>query len=477
MVAQTKIWARKCPIQEGVKYALNPEKTRLTENRLLSAELEYVTNKQTEGDAIYLTSAWNCDQKNAAEQMMKTKEFWGKGDDEQNGHVLIYHMDQSFMPGEVTPELAYKIGQEFAERVFTDRYEVVMATHVDKKHIHNHFLINAVSVADGKRFRNEGSGVRGFYFSTIRPASDKICREYGLSVIGETTQRKKYRDKDGHYQVWKDEKPSGMNKRDFIRIDFDNAISCSNTFADFLIALQNNGYEIKVGDNVMHMAIRAPGTDRYVRCRSLGCGYDEESIRLRLERPELYSAEPNRYDPQCFWTNRRPDCCYQYVRRTGYKHLSFKKMRRMGIVSSYYQYMRIIGLQPKNKSNYSVAMRENLLKFRQLTEQYRYLMQTQCKTASQIQTRTTEIEAQIKAACFCRNKIYAEEKRMQNQDPDVKERLRERKEGARRQIAELRKEMALCNRIYDCSTRLPGEIKEYQARQKEKKMKARNKHL
>jgi hypothetical protein len=411
---------------------------------MLDRELQYVTDKDIEEEAVYLTAAWNCTEDTASEKMMRTKEIWGKGDDAKRDLILLYHMDQSFLAGEVTPELAHEIGCEFVQRVFADRYEVVMGTHIDKDHIHNHFLINSVSFVDGKRFRNESTGIKAFYFSHIRKTSDDLCREHNLSIIGENYERTKFRDKSGHYQDWKN-KEAFMNKRDFVRIDVDAAIAGAKTFDAFCLNLQNMGYAIKVG-SVTHMAIKGKDQERFVRCRSLGEGYDEASIRLRIERPELYEEIPPRYDPNCYWTNRRSGK-YVYVKRS-HRHLSYKQMRKIGIVSNYFHYMYVLGLMPKNRSRkYPQRMRTDVLEFRKLTEQFNYLLSNKIETRDDLDNHIEALEQKKRAALFLRNRAYTEARREENQTPDAQEAFAARKDEARAYLKDLRKEISLCNRI------------------------------
>ena len=121
-------------------------------------------------------SGFNCLPEIARQQMLITKQQFGKLDGR-----TAYHAYQSFKPGEATPEIAHKIGIEFAEKLWGDRFQVVVATHVDKAHIHNHFVINSVSFLDGKKFHSDCKS----YFGQMRVLSDELCRQHGLSVVEE----------------------------------------------------------------------------------------------------------------------------------------------------------------------------------------------------------------------------------------------------------------------------------------------------
>lgn len=150
-MAVTKILARKGSVKAGIQYILNPEKT----------------------DDHVLTAHLNCDLGLEAEQMLQTKK-----DCNQTDGVQYYHIIQSFQPGEVTPEIALQIAREFAEEHLGE-YEVVIATHVDRDHIHSHLIMNSVNQVTGRKYESTPR----IYYQQIRAISDRLCREHGLSVI------------------------------------------------------------------------------------------------------------------------------------------------------------------------------------------------------------------------------------------------------------------------------------------------------
>ncbi len=475
-MAQTKIWAKKSDIGESVRYVLNPEKTKAKSQKLFSDEITYITEKHIsdgEIETVYLTAAWNCTESNAPEKMMLTKEIWNHGDDTNNDRILVYHMDQSFKPGEITPDLAYQIGCAFVEKVFAGRYEVVMGTHIDKAHIHNHFLINAVSFVDGKRLRNESSGIRSFYFAQIRKISDELCREHSLSVIGETTPRKYYRDKTGHYTTWNDyDKKREATKRDLIRKDFDSLLPLSISFPDFLSQLREMGYSIKIG-NVKHMAVKKNQNDRYVRVRSLGFGYDEETLRDRIEHPELYEKLPSHIDGQSYWTNRIPATSY---RGTCSGHMSYRDMRKSGLVRTYYQYLYLLGRRPTDSRPYRNY--EQLRQYRKISNHFSYLLSNNIQSRSELDSRIEDLENKLRGALFQRNAIYRDINRPENQFPEDQEYFKQRKEDANRCIKVLRREISICKDIGGYEEKVPEKIQKYHEQKKSNEIqKERNNQL
>jgi len=161
-MAVTKVFAIKRRMDDRVKYAVNREKTAL------DSKIVYATNPE-KTEQVFFTDVLNCDSVDTAfQEMQSTKRRFGK-----TGGVLGYHFIQYFAPGEVTPEQAHEIGMEFARRMFGERYEVVIGTHLDKAHLHNHIIINSVSFVDGQKYHSSPES----YDNGVRGTSDELCRE------------------------------------------------------------------------------------------------------------------------------------------------------------------------------------------------------------------------------------------------------------------------------------------------------------
>ena len=172
-MAYTKILVVHNRLDKSVDYAQNKEKTTL-EPDPLEAAIDYALNRDKTENTCFET-AINCDRERVYADMMATKERWGKVKRIRKG----YHIIQSFVPGEVTPEEAHAVGVEFAQRLLGERYEVIVTTHLDKAHLHNHIVFNSVSFVDGYMYRDTMPD----YYQGIRGTSDAICREHGLSII------------------------------------------------------------------------------------------------------------------------------------------------------------------------------------------------------------------------------------------------------------------------------------------------------
>lgn len=165
--------------------------------------------------------------------MELTKRLWEQPTDKG---VLAYHIIQSFSPGEATPDQVHEIGCEFAQRFLADRFECTVSTHLDKGHLHNHIVVNSVSYADGKMFRNNFDT----YYHGIRQVSDELCRENRLSVI-ETDGKGK------SYDEWLSGQTGKPTIRGMVRKDVEQAIAAADSFDGFITELQNMGYTVKYG--------------------------------------------------------------------------------------------------------------------------------------------------------------------------------------------------------------------------------------
>ena len=228
--------------------------------------------------------------------MELTKRLWEQPTDKG---VLAYHIIQSFSPGEATPDQVHEIGCEFARRFLADRFECTVSTHLDKGHLHNHIVVNSVSYADGKMFRNNFDT----YYHGIRQVSDELCRENRLSVI-ETDGKGK------SYDEWLSGQTGKPTIRGMVRKDVEQAIAAADSFDGFITELQNMGYTVKYGPRVEHMAVRHKDAQRNIRIDRLDPRFSETALReyyhklhrMPTEMQQEYrqeNARPQNYSPLC----------------------------------------------------------------------------------------------------------------------------------------------------------------------------------
>lgn len=229
-MAVTKIWSIKGTLKSVVDYAMNPDKTlndyySNDELQSLKDVIDYaVESEKTEMQ--YFVSGINCNPEFARDQMAETKKVYGK----QDG-IIAFHGYQSFKPGEVTPELAHKIGKELAQKLWGDRHEVVVATHLDRGHIHNHFVVNSVSMVDGKKFNACKQS-----YNEMRKVSDELCIKYGLSVVEKP-------HKAPRRVQYLAEKNGESHQYDLLKFHIDACLSRSSTFRIFVWNMEKLGYQ------------------------------------------------------------------------------------------------------------------------------------------------------------------------------------------------------------------------------------------
>ena len=280
-MAVTKIWTIKDSLQRVLDYAANPDKT---EYDALAQTLHYAENdaKTKLNESAQLVTGIHCRADHAWEDMRAVQERFGKTDG-----VVALHAYQSFREGEVTPEQCHEIGVALARKVWGKRFQVLVATHMNTDNLHNHFVINSVSYVDGKKYEQRRS-----QYAEFRAASDKLCREYGLSVVEQP----------------KTKEPARYAR---MREAIDQACEDASTAEDFHRALYQQGYIFGSDPNRKYATIRARDGGRAVRLYRLGEEYDLTAIddRLRgnylLYGSRLYELKnpprqntPKRYRPK-----------------------------------------------------------------------------------------------------------------------------------------------------------------------------------
>ncbi|GMQ61478.1 relaxase/mobilization nuclease domain-containing protein [Vallitalea sp. AN17-2] len=239
----------------------------------LADRTDYAKNPDKTNDGELLSS-YECDPKTVqAEFMLSKRQYDDITGRKQASNVIAYQIRQSFKPGEITPELANKIGYELGTSFTKGNHAFIVATHIDKSHIHNHIIFNSTSLDCTKKFRDFlGSG------RAIAKISDRICLENGLSII-ENPKRSK-----GHYGKWLgDKKP--LSHSDKLRQTIDEVLAKKpTTFDEFLQLMQGAGYEIKSGK---HYAFKGAEQKKFIRLRSLGEGYSEDELKAIIEGKAL----------------------------------------------------------------------------------------------------------------------------------------------------------------------------------------------
>ena len=235
----------------------------LYRNGGLRQAIDYITNP-VKTDENLLTDYIRCDPGHAAQQMMDTKRALGKTDGRQ-----CYHIIQSFKPDEITQELAHEIAKQFAAEHLSG-YEAVIATHVDKAHIHSHIVFNSVNAVTGKMYHS----TRENYYQQIRRISDRLCRENGLSIIlqGENT-------KSISYIEWLRQSKGQPTFRSMLEADLRDAIADANDLGHFFLLMEHKGYEIHHGNR---LGFRLRGQERFMYPERKNAAFSEENIERAI---------------------------------------------------------------------------------------------------------------------------------------------------------------------------------------------------
>lgn len=238
----------------------------------LNLALDYILNPDKTDEKL-LASSYGCTPETADIEFSwtrnKSNKFWG--------NHLARHLIQAFEPRETTPEQAHEIGKKFADEVLGGKYEYVLTTHIDKGHIHNHIIFNAVSFVDYKKYQSNKIS-----YGFIRRTSDRICEEYGLSVIRNPKgQGKSYIEHTAYKQ--------GKSWKAQLRTTIDTLIPIAKDFDDLLLLMEQKGYKVKKQNK--NVSFCAEGREKYIRSKSLGEDYTVEAIKERIAgRPKKISA-------------------------------------------------------------------------------------------------------------------------------------------------------------------------------------------
>ena len=271
-MATTSIWKIKTRLDSSIKYIINKEKTL---NKELAKEHYYLLEKPINSEYNFLNekvefvSALNCDESNPYSDMVATKKIYDKTDG-----IIGFHAYQSFKEGEVTPDIAHEIGVKLAQEMWND-YEVVIATHQNTNHIHNHFIINSVSFKTGIKYNNNKTN-----YAKLRNISDSLCMEYKLGTLDEEDRYTKCFNKnvlnDDYYKILKE--------------DLDSAISGSLTIQQFLNRLKLQGYKCYMRYD--KITVYKDNYDKVRIEKVFGKNYSKENILNRLFKSKYKKYEP-----------------------------------------------------------------------------------------------------------------------------------------------------------------------------------------
>lgn len=469
-MAVTSVWAVNTKVGSALDYIMNPEKTKekpelsseaINARRAVGDVIDYSVNPEKTEQMMYVTGI-NCTPETALEEFMNTKRYWGK-----TGGRLAYHGYQAFLEGEgaVTAEQAHEIGVKLASELWGDRFEVVVATHLNTGHYHNHFIVNSVSFMDGYKYVRFNSD-----YNQMRAISDRLCKEYNLHVVKDPDHKR-----GKSYAEWRDEKQGKKTVRGSIRDDIDYAISQSRSERDFARSMKELGYEFKFykpdGTPYEHPGLKPPGAKGYFRFRGLGQNYEYDSIRRRIIENTTVPGTPLLVEkPSSTAFNARPNetalsSKYRFyvIRLYSYTHRSKRSKRE------YIPY----------------ALREDIAKLDKYIEQMDFLYEHKIGDIYSLQSKRESLQSELKHQIVERRKLYnVKERAERNNDAPLILQAKAEINVASKKIRKLRKEIALCDAVTASSDRVTQALEDLNKKQEldspkikddPKKNKARNK--
>lgn len=434
-MAVTSIWPITGNPDGVIEYAINPEKTTGASREETAAlhaidnVVEYTADDLKTEKRMYVSGV-NCQIPYAKEQFMETKRLFGQMDGR-----TCYHGYQSFRAGEVDADTAHRIGVELAKELWGDRFEVVVATHLNTDHYHNHFVINSVSSVDGRKFSNRKPD-----YARMREVSDRLCKEHQLSVIKDPQWNGK------SYAEWSANKHGKPTYRDIVKADIDRAILASTTMRDFYRVMEQMGYTFKRnkenGQPLAHPVALPPGAKKGVRMDRLGEEYTFDGITQRILRnmrkripfPEAENRRLGRY--------RYRGNFKKHKKATGLRALYF-----------YYCYrLKIIVKHPASTKKVLGVLREDILKLDQRIAETRFLGKYKIETADELAARKQYADNQIQVLTDQRKELYNALKRIKRKgDTEEISATKDKISALSGELKQLRQEVKLCDSIAERS--------------------------
>ena len=416
-MATTKIWDVSAHVSKLLAYVANKNKTTMEiksgtddEEMRLAAEMLGLPSDHFATEEKKFVTGINCTPENANEVMLTLLEGTSPSE------IQAYHGYQSFKPGEVDADTAHAIGIQLANELWGEDFPIIVATHIDRGHVHNHFCIPATGFS-GKRYHDCNAT-----YKLMRDTSDRLCREYGLSVIENPSK-----DRHKHIAEVHAEKKGIPTIRQQIRADIDVVARREFTIKNFYNRMRSLGYTIEQRGEFLR--IKPYGYDKFFRLDKLGKGYTEEDIEARIRN--------NAHNRQ--WT---PIPYYQPILRE----------KPTGLYALYLHYCYLLGAIPKvipNNPEAYAAIKEDVRRARMYSEQAKFLGKYFLDTKDDLIRHALKVRAQMEALCKERQKLRNKMRWMK--DPDEMQPIREQIFAISDKLKPLRNEYAMCKDIYDRS--------------------------
>lgn len=405
-MATTSLWPIKKTINNTIEYVENKDKTQIPISDL-SNTIDYASNKNKTEEQFYVTGI-NCDSKNVYQDMILVKKAYNKIDNIQG-----FHGYQSFKEGEVTPDVAHKIGIQLANEMWGDEFQVVVTTHLNTNHVHNHFVVNSVSMKDGHKYNYSNHEM-----ARLRQTNDFICKEYGLSSLEEKVTRKnfnfsKYMNHDNY---------STITQR-----DIDIAIKNSFNYQDFINSMKKMNYEVI--ERYGKLSVKHTNMKRNIRIeRQFGDDYTIDNIYRRIaeEVPDKLTADEL--------------TTYNY-----HKNKYYKNKHSLGAMFLYFIFR--IKIYEKSPRNYPISeeMKKEINKMEIYNLEVRFMDKNRIDSYEELHCYKEICKETLDDLIYARKRTY--EKKSKSKDNHIKDECDMKIDFYNESIEDFQTKIKTCNTI------------------------------
>ena len=452
-MAVSKLWSVTSRLGQVIDYAANPEKTAAdiyTEEQYqaLRDVLSYAKDEE-KTEREFFVEGINCNPATARDQFISVKKAYGKDDG-----IQAYHGYLSFKEQDISPELAQKIGMEFANEVWGKRFQVVVTTHLNTKHLHCHYVINSVSFVDGKRLWGDEKA-----WFKFRLVADRLCEKYGLYYNPNPN-----RSKQSSY-YYKQEQAGMPSRYSITRDAIDEAIAHSTNLKTFDYILTQMGYEHCLSDSRKYWTIVPKGYKKPIRLKSLGENYTEDAIKRRLTENQKVLIVPFAKETVRVRQYRLPTREHK-IKKVG------------GLYGLYLHYCYKLGYLPKykkqNTARLHYLLKEDLLKLDKITQETRLLGRENISTDEQLFSYKESVLSQIKSLTDDRTHLRKQLRR--NLSDDELSNVKEQITAITSKLWTLRKEVGLCDDIAERSKVIEANLETVRVYEEKQERKEQNRN-
>ncbi len=431
-IAVTSIWKVETRLDNVIKYITNENKTMSEDSfKELHNLKDYSSLSAVSEENCYI-SGINCTTFNTYKEMLSTKKEFDK-----TGGILAFHAIQSFKENEVTPDKAHLIGIKLAQEMWGDRFEVIVATHINTNHIHNHFVINSVSFQDGKKYSDNRSS-----YAELRHISDSLCEEYGLSVLEEKPCEKSKINYENYYKG----SVAKNNYHTMAKEDIDKAIKMANSYSEFIYILNKMNY--KVNNRYGKLTINHEPYKKNIRIeRAFGENYSINNIVKQINE--------NKYKRKL---SKKEYTLYEKIK----VYEKSKNQKSKGLYGLYKYYCYLLKVYPRHypRRIMSPTLKLEVKRMEQISQETMLLVNNKIKTYEQLLFYKNDLLLKIENLEDNRQKLWRQFRNATNEEE--KTLIKKQIEETTQAIRSNKKEVVLCEDIAFRSGAVEKNIKDFE---------------